>query len=775
MSRFGLGQPVRRTEDLRFLTGRGRYIDDISPIGLTHAAVLRSPHAHARLRNIDTTTASETPGVLAILTGADLKADGIGGIGVRRLPPGFGGPKAFWPTRPPLAIDRARHVGDGVALVIAETLEQASYAAELVEVDYEPLPASASVAAATKQGATPIWEEAPDNICFAYELGDKQKTDAIFASAAHVTRLSLVNNRITANSMEPRGAIGLFDALEQRYTLYTSTQAPHRTRETLCDTVFRIPETAMRVVAIDVGGGFGMKGPSYSEEALVLWAARRVGRPVKWIADRSESLVSDTQGRDQDWIGEIALDAEGRILATRVTADHNIGSYISNGGFVPAMLAGTLLANVYSCPCFYVSFRGVFTNTPATGPYRGAGQPEAVILIERLMDRAASEMGIDRLKIRQSNYISESAMPYRTPLGHTYDSGQFEALTDAAVAFADWDGFAARRRDSESRGLLRGIGLTYFIEVTALYNERMEIQIDPSGAATIMAGTFSHGQGHETTFPQMVTEWLGVPFERIRLVQGDTERVGFGRGTYASRSMTVGGAALRMAADQIIEKGRRIAAHVLEATVEDISFADGRFTIAGTDRSIDIAEVARVAYAQVNWPPELGVGLEGIGGFTPQTPNYPNGCHICEVEVDAETGRVNVDRYFAMDDVGRVINPLLLEGQVHGGVAQGIGQALMECVIFDAGSGQIVTGSFMDYAMPRARDIPNIQVGMHDVPCRTNALGVKGAGEAGCVGAPAAMISAILDALRPLGVTDISMPATPERIWRAIREARTKG
>ena len=604
-------------------------------------------------------------------------------------------------------------------------------------------------------------------------MGSKRETDAIFARAAHVTRLVLVNNRLSANPLEPRGAIGAYEPVDQRYTLHTSTQSPHRTRETLCDMVFRIPDTAMRVIGHDVGGGFGMKGPSYCEEALVLWAARRVGRPVKWIGNRSESLVSDMHGRDQDWTGEIALDADGRMLATRVTADYNVGGYISNGGFVPALLAGMVLANVYSCPCFHVSFRGLFTNTPVTGPYRGAGQPESATLIERLMDRAAAEMGIDRIEIRRRNYIPAGAMPYRTPLGQTYDSGEFEALMDDAIKFADWDGFAARRRASESRGLLRGLGFAYFIELTGLYNDRMEVRIGPSGSATIVAGTFSHGQGHETSFAQMISEWLGVPFGSIRIIQGDTESVPFGRGTFGSRSMSIGGAALRFAADEIIDKGRHVAAHILETAVDDVSFADGRFSITGTDRSIDLARVARACQTRsINWPPELGVGLQGSGGFTPQSPNYPNGCHICEVEIDPDTGRVKIDRYSAVDDVGRVINPLLLEGQVHGGVAQGIGQALMECVTFDAASGQMLTGSFMDYAMPRAGDLPTFAVAMHDVPCRTNPIGVKGAGEAGCVGAPPAVINAILDALRPLGVIDIEMPATSERIWRAIRDSR---
>jgi carbon-monoxide dehydrogenase large subunit len=772
MSRFGFGKPIRRSEDVRFLTGRARYVDDIALHGIAHALVLRSPHAHAHLRDFDITAASNAPGVLAVLIGKDAIADGLGGIGIRRVPPGFGGPKAFWPMRPVLAIDRVRHVGDGVALVVAETLAMARNALELVEVEYDILPSIASVGDASKPGAERIWDEAEGNICFEYQLGNRQATDAAFAMAAHVAKLSTVNNRVSANPLETRGAIGLYDTVTNRYTLYSSTQAPHRTRETLCDTVFSIPETEMRVVGPDVGGGFGMKGPTFPEEALVLWAARRVGRPVKWIAERSESMVSDAHGRDQDWIGEIAFDDGGRMLAVRVSADHNMGGYVSNNAHIPAMISGVVLPSVYACRHFYISFRGLFTNTPMTGPYRGAGQPESAFLIEQLLDRGALELGIDRLEIRRRNFIPMNAVPYRTPLGHTYDSGEFEALMDDAVRLADWDRFAARRAESERRGMLRGIGLASFIELTAIYNDRMEVRIDPSGAATIVAGTFSHGQGHETVFPQMLSEWLGVPFENIRVIQGDTDRVAFGRGTYASRSMSIGGASLRLAADEVIDKGRRIAAHLMEAAVEDIDFADGKFTVTGTDRSIDIAGVARASFAAVSWPQALGVGLEGVGGFTPSSPNYPNGCHVCEVEVDPETGRVMIERYCAVDDVGRAVNPLLLEGQIHGGVAQGIGQALKETVVFDPDSAQMLSGSFMDYAMPRASDIPNITIGLHDVPCLTNPIGVKGAGEAGCVGAPPAVISAILDALRPYGVTDIAMPATPERVWQAIQDAR---
>jgi carbon-monoxide dehydrogenase large subunit len=771
MSRFGLGQPVTRTEDPRFLTGRGRYIDDLAPANLTHAVILRSPHAHARIRSIDIAHASNLPGVFAVLTGADAQAEGLGGIGVYRLPPGFGGPKAFWPMRPILAVDRVRHVGDGVAMIVAETAMQARDAAERVAVDYDVLPAIISLEAAAPPDAFRIWDQADGNTCFAYELGDKQATDTVIATAAHVTRLTIRNNRLSANPMEPRGAIGAYDPLDRRYTLHSSTQAPHRTREILCRDVFHIPETAMRVVALDVGGGFGMKGPAFPEEALVLWAARKVGRPVKWIADRSESLISDMHGRDQQWWGELALDSNGRMLALRVRADHNIGGYIANAGFVPALLSGMVLASVYTCPTFHVAYRGLFTNTQVTGPYRGAGQPESALLVERLLDKAAAELEVDRRELRRRNYIPASAMPYRTPLQQIYDSGEFEAGLDVALKLADWAGFGERRAQSQSRGRFRGIGLASFVELTAIYNDRMEVRMDPSGAATIVAGTFSHGQGHETVFPQMIAEWLSLPFDSIRLIQGDTDRVAFGRGTYASRSISIGGAALRLAADQVIEKGKRIAAHLLEASAEDVDFHDGVFRIVGTDRSIDLPTVAKAAYGAMRLPAELGVGLEGVGGFNPEAPNYPNGCHVCEVEIDPDTGRVWIERYSAVDDVGRAINPLLLEGQVHGGVTQGIGQALLEAVVFDEDSGQIVTGSFMDYAMPRADDVPSFTIGLHDVPCRTNPLGVKGAGEAGCVGAPPAVINAILDALRPLGVTDIAMPATPERVWKAMRDA----
>ncbi|MEE2970534.1 MAG: molybdopterin cofactor-binding domain-containing protein, partial [Pseudomonadota bacterium] len=518
-------------------------------------------------------------------------------------------------------------------------------------------------------------------------------------------------------------------------------------------------------------GGFGMKGPAFPEEALVLWAARRVGRPVKWIAERGESFISDAHARDQIWRAELALDRDGNILAVRAAADFALGAYLGGSSHVPILLAAEILPSVYRCSAFHIATRGIFTNATPTSPYRGAGQPEAIYVMERLIERAADVTGLSSGEIRRRNYIRPEAMPYTTPTEQIYDGGEFSVVTEKALALADNAGFDLRRTESERRGKLRGFGISYFIEITAIQGDRMEIRFDPSGGVTVLAGTNSHGQGHETIFPQLVADWLGVEMDRIRLVQGDTDRVAYGRGTFASRSMTVGGSALRAAADDVIAKGKRVAGFLLEAAEEDIEFAGGRFTVAGTDQSVAMDDVAKAAHMPMGLPPELDVGLEGRGSFAPTMPNYPNGCHLCEVEIDPETGSVEVARYTAVDDVGRAVNPLLLAGQVHGGVAQGIGQALLENVIFDRDSGQILTASFLDYAMPRADDLPAISFGHHDVPCKTNPLGVKGAGEAGCVGAPPAVINAILDALKPLGVNDISMPATPERVWRAIQES----
>jgi len=774
MNKFGIGQPVHRVEDQRFLTGRSRYVDDIELPHQAYGAVVTSPHAHARIRRVDVTAAAAAPGVLCVLTGADARAEKLGGIPPLFMPEDMGGPKGYRTFRPLLTADKARYVGDPIAFVVAETLAQAREAAELVAVDYEPLPAVVSAEGAVKDGAPRIWEEWTSNVAFPVMMGSKDATDAAFATAKHVVKLRLENNRLSANAMEPRGAIGDYNPADDRFTLYTSTQNPHGVRTVLAQRVFGIPETKLRVVAHDVGGGFGMKGDTYPEEGLVLWASRRLGRPVKWTATRSESLLGDDHGRDQVVTGEMALDENGKILAIRAQALHAVGAFVSGAAVVPVVYSLKLIPNVYAVPAMHVASRAVFTNTTPTAPYRGAGRPESVYLTERLLELAARQLGIDPVAIRRRNYIAPEAMPHATPTGLVYDSGEFARLTDRCLDLADWAGYAARRAASEKKGRLRGRAMIYYIEDCGVFNDRMELRFDPSGTLTIVAGTFSHGQGHATTFAQMVSDWLGVPFESIRFVQGDTDQVSFGRGTYASRSVMIGGGALKAAADGLIEKAKPLAAHLLEAAAGDLSFQEGRFQIAGTDRSIPLVEVAKAFYRPLGLPKQFGIGLEASGAYASDPPNFPNGCHVCEVEVDAETGAVAIDRYTVVDDVGRVVNPLVCEGQIQGGLAQGIGQALLEKVVFDPDSGQPLSGSFLDYAMPRADDLPAFALDFIEVPCKTNPLGVKGVGEAGSVGAPPTVINAVLDALRPLGVEHIDMPATPQRVWEAVRGARQR-
>ena len=759
--KFGVGQPVPRSEDPRFLTGRGRYVDDLVLPRMAHGAVLRSPYAHARIAAIDAGAARAVPGVLAVLTGEDYRTDGLGSIPCYSIDDAIMTAPARRTATPALALDAARHVGAPVAFVVAETRDRALDAAELVSVEYEELAAAVDAAAA--------WPETPDNRCFAVEMGDRDATEAAFASAHRVAALALYNNRIAAVPMEPRGAVGEYNAADDRYRLHLSCQNPHRVRQFLAQGVFGIPESRLSVVARDVGGGFGMKGGVFPEDALVLWAARRLDRPVKWIAERGESLASDTHARDQRAIAEMALDEEGRILGLRVEADYNLGAHLAAGAGISPVHSTTLYSGVYAIPAIRATARAAYTNTAWTSPYRGAGRPEATYLLERLIDKAARETGIDAIELRRRNLIAPAAMPYRTALALEYDSGEFEGAMDDALELADWDGFAGRRAETEARGLLRGRGIACFVESAAMSNERMEIRFDASGSVTVIAGTFSHGQGHETVYAQMVSEWLGVDFASIRLVQGDTETVSIGRGTFGSRSMTVGGSALRIAADKVIERGGEIAAHLLEAAKDDIEFDAGSFTVAGTDRSMSIVEVAGAAYAPFGFPAELGLGLDGVGDYAAGPGNFPNGCQIAEVEVDPETGAVDLVRFSAVDDVGRALNPLLLAGQIHGGIAQGAGQALMEDVVYDRGTGQLLTGSLMDYALPRAGDLPSFALGTHDVPTSSNPLGVKGAGESGTVSAAPAVIHAILDALAPLGIADIAMPARPERVWRAIR------
>jgi carbon-monoxide dehydrogenase large subunit len=780
MNRFGIGQPVRRVEDQRFLTGRSRYVDDIQLPHMLHGAVVMSPHAHARIGRIDTAAAQSMPGVALILTGEDVKAEGLGGIPPLFMPEDVGGPKGYRTFRPLLEPAKVRYVGDRVAFVVADSPANARLAAEAIEVDYDPLPAVVNVEDAAKEGAPKVWDDnAAGNLAFPLMMGNKEATDAAFARARHTVSLRLYNNRVCANTMEPRAAIGDFS--NESFTLYTSSQNPHGVRSILAGAVFKLPETKIRVISPDVGGGFGMKGDVYPEDGLVLWASRRLGRPVKWVATRTESLLGDNHGREQLAHAEMALDENGKILAVRAQALHSVGAYVTNAGVVPVLCALRNIPNVYVVPAILVASKATFTHTTPLGPYRGAGRPEASYVIERLMDEAARKLNMDPVELRRRNYIAPSAMPYNTTagwtvgaaVGWTYDSGDFARLTDRALELSDWNGFQERKQESQAKGRLRGRSLIYYLEDSGVFNERMEIRFDPSGMVTVVAGTHSHGQGHATTYAQMVCDWLGVPFENIRLVQGDTDAVSFGRGSYASRSAMLGGSALKGAVDAIVEKAKDMAAHLMEASSKDIEFHAGKFTVVGTDRSLPMTEVAKAFFRPVGPTTKFGTGLDAAGSSN-HPPTFPNGCHVCELEIDPETGEVFIERYAVVDDVGRVVNPMICHGQIEGALAQGIGQALMENVAFDRDSGQMLSASFMDYAMPRAADVPlHYELDFIDVPAKTNPLGVKGVGEAGCVGAPPAVMNAIFDALRPLGVQQhLDMPASPHRVWQAIQAAR---
>jgi aerobic carbon-monoxide dehydrogenase large subunit len=766
IARFGQSMP--RVEDRVLLTGRGRYVDDMSLPGQAHGVLVYSSHAQARIRSVDTSHARRCPGVLCILTGEDAARRGLGGLSPLFMPEDAGGPKAYRTSRPILALDEVRHVGDRIAFCVAETAAHARDAADLVTVDYEPLPCVSELTTATAPDAPRVWQPVANNICFTLRMGDAAAAARAFADAFHRVELTLVNNRVTACSMEPRGAIGHYDAGDGGFTLYSSTQNPHRIRETLAQSVLRIPEAKLRVVGPDVGGGFGMKGDTYPEEALVLLASQVVGRPVKWIASRSEAFVLDSAGRDQKIHAEMALDRAGRIMAIRAKALHNVGAYMVGASLVPLLFSLKLIPSVYRVETVDLSTSAVFTHTAPTMPYRGAGRPEAIYVVERLLDLAARELKIDRLEIRCRNFIDAAALPHRTPTGLVYDSGDFRAAADACAKHSDWEGYEERKESSQRHRKLRGRSIVPYIEDTGVFNDRMELRFDPSGAVTIVAGTFSHGQSHATTYSQCVSDWLGIPIEQIRLLQGDTHQVSFGRGTYASGSAIIGGSALRLAADALIEKAKNIAGFLLEANEQDIEFRDGVFRISGTDRAISITDVAKAAYHPARLPKELRVGLEANAFFAAEPPAFPNGCHVCEVEIDPMTGQVTVDRYTAVDDFGRLINPLIVSGQVHGALVQGIGQALGEQVVHDEG-GQLLTASFIDYALPRADVLPNFMLSFNEQPCHTNPLGVKGAGEGGCVAAPPAIINAVLDALEPLGVRHLDMPASPERIWQAAK------
>ncbi|MBI1776178.1 MAG: xanthine dehydrogenase family protein molybdopterin-binding subunit [Proteobacteria bacterium] len=770
MGKFGFGQSIKRKEDSRFLTGQGRYTDDINLPGQAHLYVVRSPHAHASFTIKDTAKAAKMPGVAGVLIGADALKDGLGDIPCKAPVTNRDGSMSYSPPYPVLASDAVRHVGDAVAVVVAESLAQARDAAELIDIDWQEQPAVADTAGALAPGAASVWPQAKNNLVFDWELGNEKAADSAFKKAHHVSRIELVNNRVVVNSMEPRGAIGAYDATTGQYTLYTSSQGSHTVQGLLGESVLKVKPATIRVVTPDVGGGFGMKLFLYREHALVTWAAKRFGRPIKWTCERADAFLSDTQGRDHVSKAELALDKDGKFLALKVSTIANLGAYLSNyGPFIPTLAGTGMLAGLYSTPAIHAHIRGVFTHTVPVDAYRGAGRPEAAYLVERLVDLAARELGLSPAEIRRRNFIQPSAMPFTTALGETYDSGEFAAAMEKCMQRADWEGAAKRKADSERKGKLRGIGMATYVEACGGGGpESAWIEVDPAGTIIVRIGTQSNGQGHETAYAQLVADGLGVDIDKVRVIQGDTQTVESGSGTGGSRSLPVGGVSLSGAVTKVIEKGKKIAAHVLEAAESDIVFDDGRFVISGTDRSMSVFEAAAAAKDAKKRPPGMDPGLDAANTFTPPASTYPNGCHIAEVEVDPLTGIVSVDRYTIVDDFGTVLNPMLVQGQVHGGIAQGLGQALLEGCTYDAESGQLLTGSFMDYCMPRATNIPPISFDMHPVKCRTNPLGLKGCGEAGAIGAPPTVINALIDALQPHGVKHIDMPATPQKVWAAI-------
>jgi carbon-monoxide dehydrogenase large subunit len=769
MAKFGLSQSVRRVEDPRLLTGRGCYTDDISMPGQAFGVVLRSPHAHARITALDTAAAKGVPGVLAVITGADLKAAGLGELPCMiPLKSRDGSPRANTP-RLALATDTVRHVGDPVAFVVGETMQAARDGAEAIMVDYDVLPAATDLATAHEAGAALVWPAASSNICFDWEAGDKAKTDAAFARAAHVTRLTVVNNRVVVASMEARAAAAAWDG--ERLTLHTNTQGSWQVRNMLADMVLKIPQEKIHVLTPDVGGGFGMKLFLYAEQVLVCFAAKQVGRPVKWASERTEAFLSDTHGRDNITLGELALDKDGKFLALRSKNYANMGAYLSNyAPFIPTGAGTKVLASVYGFEAIHANVLGVMTHTVPVDAYRGAGRPESNYLVERLIDTAARELKIDRVEIRKRNMVPQSAMPYVSAMGQRYDSGDFAQLLDAALAKMDWAGFEARRAESARRGRKRGIGMAYYLEATGGGpTENAKVVFAEDGMVDVYVGTQSTGQGHETAYAMLTSHELGIPIDKIRIRQGDSETLPDGGGTGGARSLYSEGQAILVTTASVIEKGKQAAAENLEAAIGDIEFvsADGVFNVVGTDRGIGILDLAAAQRKRVA-AGQSAIILDTMETAKIDSHTFPNGCHMAEVEVDAETGVVSVPRYIVVDDVGHALNPLIVRGQVHGGVAQGVGQALMERTAYDNGSGQLLSASFMDYALPRAEDLPDIDVDLIEVTCETNPLGVKGAGEAGAVGSPPAVINALVDAL---GGKVVDMPATPESVWKALRAA----
>ena len=766
MTKFGVAQPVRRVEDPRLLLGQGRYTDDVSTPGEAHVAVLRSPHAAAKLLSIDADAAKAIPGVLGVFTGADLEADGIGGIPCAiPLKNRDGSARAEVP-HPVLAVGSVRHVGDPVAFVVAETPQLARDAAEAIMVDYDTLPSVTDLSAAMDATQPSVWPGVANNVCFDWETGDKARVDALFGQAAHVTRMTIVNNRIIVNSMEARAAIATFDAATSRWTLTTNTQGGWGIKGMLAQAVFKVPAEQFRVVTPDVGGGFGMKLFLYAEHAMVCYAARKLGRAIKWTSERSEAFLSDSHGRDNITHAEIALDADGIFLALRTRNIANMGAYLSNyAPFIPTGAGTKVLASVYGFQAIYANVLGVFTNTVPVDAYRGAGRPESNYVVERLIDAAAREIGMDRIALRRKNMVLPAAMPYRSAMNQTYDSGDFLRVMDAALEKIDWAGFKGRQADSESRGKKRGIGMAYYLEATGgADSERAEIRFAADGFVDVYVGTQSTGQGHETAYVQLTADQLGIDGAMIRIRQGDTDAIPTGGGTGGARSLYSEGQAILVTAASVIEKGKAAASEALEAAVADIVFENGRFSIAGTDRGMDILQLAAHQRGRGDGATQLDAAE--VAKISLHT--FPNGCHMAEIEVDPETGSISVQRYIVCDDVGKAVNPMIVRGQVHGGVAQGFGQAVLEHTAYDSASGQLLSGSLMDYALPRASDLPDIEVDLIEVPCASNPLGVKGAGEAGAVGSPPAVINALVDALngRP-----VDMPATPEKVWKLLQAA----
>jgi carbon-monoxide dehydrogenase large subunit len=780
MTVTALGAAVRRKEDHRFITGKGQYTDDINRPGQTHAYFLRSPHAHANLKSIDIARAKAMPGVVAIYTGDDVAADKVGGLICGWMIHSKDGTPMRAGPHPILAQGKVRYVGDHVAVVIAETLAQAKDAAEAIVVDYEVLPANVDTAKAQSKSAPQVHAEAPANTVYDWHIGDKAATEAAFKAAKHITSLDIVNNRLVPNAMEPRAAVGEYDAGNDALTLYTTSQNPHVARLVLSAFIGIAPEHKLRVIAPDVGGGFGSKIFIYAEETVCVWAARKCGRPVKWTADRTEEFLCVAHGRDHVTRAELATDAEGRITGLRAKTIANMGAYLSTfASSVPTYLYATLLSGQYAIPNIYAEVDAVYTNTSPVDAYRGAGRPEATFVVERLVEAAAREIGMDPAAFRRRNFVSK--FPHQTPVIMMYDCGDYKASLVKAMEMADVKGFGKRRREAAKRGKLRGLGYSTYIEACGIAPsqavgslgagvglwESAEVRVNPVGTVEVLTGSHSHGQGHETTFAQLVSSRLGISIDNVSIVHGDTDKVQFGMGTYGSRSGAVGMSAISKALDKIEAKAKKVASHVLEAAEADIDFKDGMFTVKGTDKSVDFGTVALNAYIAHKFnPQELEPGLKEGSFYDPTNFTFPAGCHICEIEVDQETGVATIAKWTAVDDFGNVINPMIVEGQVHGGIAQGVGQALLEGTIYNK-DGQLVTASFMDYAMPRAHDLPSFDVGMTVTPCPSNPLGIKGCGEAGAIAAPAAVINALTDAL---GTEDVPMPATPQALWTVIQK-----